>query len=293
MHSYLRAIGYSQTQNRADAEQLVAHVLEQASEKRITRLPSGAALVEASMECADGIGITVRGEFDAKGDFHLEHYFPYFRGSNVSMHEDVYISKRVDTDAYNGMCDDSRLGVSLIFYLQNVIDYIESRQGPKDSVLHPVTLSALALDGKILLPAVNNVLQQQSITAKNRQRSQLVSEAKKGNKEALESLTIEDIDLYSVVSVRIKQEDVYCIVDTTFIPYGTESDVYTILGYITAVRPLKNNETGDELYSMQLNCNDVLFDLCINKADLFGEPAVGMRFRGTVWMQGSVDFLRT
>ena len=94
-----------------------------------------------------------------------------------------------------------------------------------------------------------------------------------------------------MVCERSHTEDVYSIVDTTFIPYGAESDVYTVLGHIDSVRLLENKETQEQLYTMQISCNNMSFDLCINRCDLLGEPEVGRRFRGVVWMQGLVDFI--
>ena len=32
------------------------------------------------------------------------------------------------------------------------------------------------------------------------------------------------------------------------------------------------------------------YDLCINQQDMVGEPAVGRRFRGIIWLQGLVHF---
>ena len=298
MHSYLRAIGYSDVKSRMDAEKLIKGILANASERRVTPLSETTLLVEASYECAEGIGITVRGEMEAEntsfqdtGALHVENYFPYFRGTNVSMHEDVFINKRVDTEAYNGMCDDSRVGVSLIFYLQNAVDYLEAKQRSPETILHPVTLSALSLGGHILLPAAENKLEMANISRQNQKRTQMIAEAKTGNQEAMENLTVDDLDMYSMISERAKKEDVYSIVDTSFIPYGTESDVYIILGHIEAFRYLENYETKEELCLMQISCNDLSFDLCIHRDDLLGEPAVGRRFRGTVWMQGMVDFI--
>ena len=41
---------------------------------------------------------------------------------------------------------------------------------------------------------------------------------------------------------------------------------------------------------MMISCNEMMFDLCINKEDLIGEPAIGRRFRGDIWLQGEVAF---
>ena len=41
---------------------------------------------------------------------------------------------------------------------------------------------------------------------------------------------------------------------------------------------------------MHLERNDVEFDVCINAKDLLGLPEVGRRFKGNIWMQGTVEF---
>ena len=243
------------------------------------------------MEVAEDVGIVVRGEYDDKDDFHVEHYFPYLRGKNVSTNEEIFVSKRVDTEAFTAMCDDFRLGVSLMFYLQNAVDYMKVREFQYDEPMyHPVTLVGLALQGKILLPIQKDKNMEKIMNSDMAHRTYLISEAKKGNQKAIESLTLDDIDMYAMVSKRIQQEDVYSIVDTTFIPYGSESDNYTVLGIIQNVKTVQNNMTNEEIYVLQLSCNLVEFEVCINKKDLLGEPLPGRRFRGIVWMQGNVDF---
>jgi hypothetical protein len=51
-----------------------------------------------------------------------------------------------------------------------------------------------------------------------------------------------------------------------------------------------NSHTKEEIYDLQLLCNDITFRLCINKQDLLGEPVIGRRFKGNIWMQGSIAF---
>ena len=71
-----------------------------------------------------------------------------------------------------------------------------------------------------------------------RKRSSLLEAAKRGDEDAIETLTIEDIDLYSMVSRRIAHEDVYSIIDTCFMPCGVECDQYAVIGEITGRIPL-------------------------------------------------------
>lgn len=291
MHTYLRAIGFSHVKNRVDLDKIIGIVMDRPVEKKMFKLEEKVMLTEISRDFSERMGVTVRGEYDEKGFFHLEHYFPYFRGQNISVKEDVIVNKKVDTNAYTAMCDDLRLGVSLIFYLQNAIDFMNTKGMQQGlSRIVPINLSGLSVDGKILLGnrADEDQMKMRSIEAK--QRNQLISEAKKGNQDAIDSLTIEDIDLYTAISRRAKYEDLYSIVENTFIPYGSESDNYTIIGTILAWNIVSNCMTGEEVYDLLVVCNDINYNICINKNDLLGEPAVGRRFKGNIWMQGRIDF---
>ena len=119
---------------------------------------------------------------------------------------------------------------------------------------------------------------------------QLVNAAKTGDPEAIESLTLEDIDTYSKVSKRLVKEDILSIVDTSIMPYGIECDKYSILGTILDYETVENSYTGVELYVMKLEVNDLQFDLCVPCSRVIGELAPGRRFKGDVWLQGKINF---
>lgn len=289
MHSFLKAVGFSNVKSRKDVEKLIQLVIDQGAERYMANLGGKTVFAEILLEISEDIGVALRGEYDERGIFHAEHYFPYLRGQNVSSKESVFISKRVDTDAFTGMCEDYRIGVSLIFYLQNVTDYI-SQDYAEDRREHSIMLAALASEGKILLPTVSMKTSPVKEPVDTTGRTALIEAARKGDKQAMEALTIDDIDLYAQINRRLKTEDIYSIVETTFIPYGSESDNYTILATIESVSERRNSITGEELYYMSLRCNDLCFPICINKNNLYGEPKEGRRFRGNIWMQGTVSF---
>ena len=123
----------------------------------------------------------------------------------------------------------------------------------------------------------------------NNERDHLMAAAREGDEEAIEHLTLEDMDTYSMISRRIGKEDILSIVTTYFMPYGIESDKYSILGNIIAYRRYYNHISMEEIVVLTVESNDLTFDVCINRKDLLGEPEVGRRFKGTVWMQGSVE----
>lgn len=275
--------------SRKEVENLLRYVQDKGTERYLAKVDAKSTIAETYLEIAENIGVAVRGEYDENGAYHVEHYFPYLKGKNVSTKESVTINKRVDTDAYTGMCEDFRVGVSMMFYLQNVTEYL-SVGSPEVCPDGEVTLSALASDGKIILPTVSMKNAPVDEVVDPSGRMQLMEAARKGDREAMEALTIDDIDLYAKINKRLKTEDIYSIVETTFVPYGSESDNYAIVGIIERVQEVRNAVTDEILIVMDLRCNNILFPVCINKKDLLGEPKAGRRFRGNVWMQGIVNF---
>ena len=118
----------------------------------------------------------------------------------------------------------------------------------------------------------------------------LIDAARKGDEQAMETLAMEDMNLVQQISARLPQEDIYSIVDTCFMPYGLECDQYAIIGEILHVELLRNQFSGEEVYRLLLECNDVKFNVMINREDLLGEPEAGRRFKGDIWLQGRAEF---
>ena len=153
-----------------------------------------------------------------------------------------------------------------------------------------LTLSALAISGSVMLPIMKDEMQKEQVKKDSVNRSNLLAAARKGDEDAIETLTLEDMDLYSSISRRIQKEDVFSMVDTYFMPYGVECDQYSILGEIVGMRLSVNHITGEQIYILTICCNELTFDVGINIIDLFGEPKVGRRFKGVIWLQGYINF---
>lgn len=289
MHRFLRAIGFSDITSRQNMDKLLGIIMNEPDKQKKTEI-NGKVYTEMSKDFGHNMGITIRGEYDKLGFFHLEHYFPYCSCSLYTGAEDIVVNKRVDTDAYTGMCDDIRMGISMIFYLQNAVDYVTMHIPDNTPHKAKLSLSGLALDGKVILGVERS---EQSLKRKNYEahlRSQLIKQAKNGDQDAMDSLTVDEIDLSTRIARRIKKEDLYSLVETSFVPYGSESDNYSLIGNIINWNLVTNQYTHEEIYHMLVNCNDIVFAVCINKKDLLGTPMVGCRFKGVIWMQGYVDF---
>ena len=236
-------------------------------------------------------GITVCGQYDENNVFYPDYYFPFFRGTGITTQESVVIERHADKESFAGACDDLRIGVTLIFYLQNAAEYLQQRE--KGNILpggQPLTLSGLAREGKILFPVEKDKEAVKAERELTKNRNHLIAAARNGDEEAMESLTMEDMDTYSMISQRIVTDDIFSIVDSYFMPYGIECDQYNVLGEILDIMKFKNILTGEEICQMTIESNDMQFDVCINSKDLLGEPAVGRRFKGTIWLQGQLHY---
>lgn len=290
MHSYLKSIGFSDINGKKELDIILEDVIQNCDEKIVVE-ENGHLFTELSKMYGPDFGITVCGEYDENDEFQMEYYFPYFNGTGITLQEEVFIEKHAGKESFAGACDDMRIGVTIIFYLQNAGEYLTVRgKGNYSNSVHNVTLSGLAKKGKILLPVMKCEGQEEKIKDTSMNRNRLIAAAKNGDEEAIESLTIEDMDMYSMISERIGNEDIYSIVDTYFMPYGIECDLYNIMGEILTCNRVKNIKTGDIIYEMRIKSNDIELDVCINEIDLMGEPEVGRRFKGIVWLQGYVEF---
>lgn len=289
MHKFLRAVGFSDFRKK-DLEIIINEIIERPEIMKITKDSEGNEFAEFSKSFGESFGIMVRGNYDDENSFQMEYYYPYFSSEHETTEEVIEIQKHSDKESYAGVCDEANVGVTLIFYLQNVVDYLsERRLGLPTGNIVGAKLSGLSVEGMIILPVNEQGDNEKISNYKYKERSQLISQAREGNEDAIESLTIEDMDTYSMISRRVMREDILSIVNSCFMPFGIESDQYSIIGKIVNFKEIENDISKEIIVCMELECNNLFFNVCINKKDLIGEPAIGRRFKGNIWMQGTVS----
>ena len=292
MHKFLRTVGFSLYQRKHDIEKLLQDLTEQAESSHIWKIQidSDTNLCRVRAEMAPDMGIDIYGEMDEFGTVKPEYYVPYLLSHDMSSEADCSIQRHTEKETYAGLLDEYRVGISLIFYLENLMEYQERTIGKESAEVSCVNLTGLCVSGKILLPLKKNNNQTEMAKVASKERNSLLEAAKNGDEDAIEMLTLEDIDLYSQISRRVTKEDIYSIIDTSFMPSGIECDQYSIIGDILSIDKKKNRLTGEEVYDMKLECNDMIFHVAVNSQDLMGEPEVGRRFKGQIWMIGTAKF---
>ena len=119
MHKYLPAIGFSKLNNDTLNDLLQEIKLRPDYQESAIDF-EGNQFVELRYMVTDNVGLVLRGIYNDDDEFVLDYYYPTFFGDTVSLVNDVDIIKQSDKDNYQVMVDEIRLGVNLIFQLQNM-----------------------------------------------------------------------------------------------------------------------------------------------------------------------------
>ena len=215
MHSFLRAVGFSDIKSKKELKKLLNIIVTDPDNREYLDVDSNMALVEYSKRFTPSTGVTLRGEYDKNEELTLDFYFPICIGDKISTEEDVSIERHASELSYAGVCEDTRVGVSIIFYMQNGLELVR-----KNTVQDfpftgtTVTFSALSTQGIIMLPIKKDEKEKEMIKRAVADRNEKLNAARMGDEEAIESLTLEDIDTYNVISRQILKEDVFSLVDT-------------------------------------------------------------------------------
>lgn len=291
MHKYMRAIGFSKIESRKKLQELLTEVVVNSDRRAIATNKDGLMLGEFCKDFAPGLGVAVCGGFDEEEKFTYEYYYPYLTGTGITSTEDITVERHAEKDSYAGVCDDINVGITLIFFVKDSLPYVKAQTAGKLPVVGTtLTLSGLSVQGTVIMPLYKEERQMNTVRKNRQERRNLLAAARQGDEEAIETLTTEDMDTYNAIHHRARTEDIFQIVDTYFMPYGVECDQYSVLGEIVAVRMTQNDITGEQIYVLTICCNELTFDVAINIMDLFGEPQVGRRFKGIIWLQGQINF---
>ena len=291
MHKYSKAIGFGGDISGSMMRKVEEEVRREFTSHERMILDEETDYCEFRKILGERLELAMYGVMDLDENFEKEYSVPVFQGKGITTYADVIVEKKIDKEAYIGICEDARVDISLMFYLQNPMEYVrELQSGNLSKKKTSVTLAGLAYDGTVLFPVTKNEKDKKEQREQFRDRMMLVSAARKGDSEAIETLTLKDMDTYQKVSKRVVTEDIFSIIDTYFMPYGVECDLYSIMGEILDMDLVINEVTREKIMILTLDVNEMIFDVCIPKANILGEPAVGRRFRTNIWLQGKINF---
>ena len=296
MHKYLRAIGFSEFNTKKDIDDFLNENVKSENLVSSTKTVDNRIIGQHQIIVAQTLGLSVMCEEDQDKVTRIDYYFPFAKGYDYTMIQECTIERHSDKESFAGIIDDDRLGIALIFHLVNINEYKKVIQSKNLQAIKidRIFLSALSLEGKIILP-----LEKKSIEVNNFQ-SRIVGKKNYDNDSDIDNvddnhfdgMVVDDFTLFNTVNERYKKEDLYSIVETSIVPYGIECDKYLIVAEILSVSYKQNSFTKETLIEMRLVALGLQFNLVINEKDLKGVPKPGRRFRGVIWLQGDVEFLK-
>ena len=291
MHIYLRSIGFSDIKNRRQLTPITKEIIANPTTRNIVAVDTDTRLVQLNKDFGKNFGISLVGEMDMDNTISFEYYFPYVRSSFIMNQERIYIEKHGDKESYAGVCEDYNLGMTLIFFLTNISDYANTKwMNYSNHLINKAYMSGLSTSGKIILDVEQLPPANREHKRSSSNRNKLIEAARQGDRSAMESLTLDDMDVYTQVSRRAHYEDILSIVETNFMPYGIETEHYSIIGNILDCSLCENDYTKEPVYLLNVETNEMLMAIAINEKDLLGTPAPGRRFKGEIWLQGNVIF---
>lgn len=293
MHSFLSAVGFKSIKNHKHLNSLFEKIMAEPDYFECISRQDDADFAVMSREFAPGMGVSLYGILQEDNTFQTQFYVPYVKSNTVSTNADCFFYEHADKESYAGSCDDGRINITMIFAVANFMELrgIVSRTGimPKS---YRVAFSGMSVDGKILLPIQKTEKEKEEAKILAKKRIQMMDSVKHMDAELVEQMGRKEIEMIHQVGMQLRTNDLYSVIDTYFMPYGVECDQYMLMGIIEDVTLVKNVWTGEEIYRLLIECNDMPFEIAIQKEDLWGVPEVGRRFKGSIWLTGNIEFLQ-
>jgi len=292
MHKYIKAAGFPDFMTERAVYDMIDQQVVQPDNLYIeVPVDAETTLREYRMPVAEGVGIGAVILYTGRRQPFLLYYYPYYEEFAEPVTTACAIERHTDKETYSGIIEDFTPGISLIFYMINSSDYRQKLHNGADPFkkYKGVYLTAFASDGKVLLPIAKK---QQDVIADNLARNErrlLQEAAMAGDEDAGIQLDSQEIFLIDQINERAHREDLYSLVDQTFIPWGVECDQYSVVGEIKAVKETLNTFSGIPLWLIEVASNDVTFQLCMRQSDLLGQPEAGRRIKCGIWLQGHIN----
>lgn len=289
MDSPMIAMGFSEIEKKYTIEQLVGEILDKPTKQQASRKGSKDVVAEYIKSFGQDMYMAVRIVVKAGNDeskIEVEQCEPFLDTQYVIDVEELSVEEIENEYNYYVICEEKETGIQFIFWLQNVIEYIEAQKSAE--CFKQVKIAALAMEGTIVLPIEKNEEDEVEEKQEREKIKVMLQKARSGDEEAKTKLEEEEKEMDEQLKERMYHEDFLSIMSGYFVPTTLVDANYAILGEIREITTRTNEKTGEEVYLFTLNVNDMPLDVMINKNKLVGVPSVGMRFMGTCWLQGTI-----
>lgn len=289
MMEYLSAIGLREYKDETKLQQLITDIVSSPTNKYLSKVKGKDTIrVEYEKRFNDKMGLIVRGTLEEK-ELIINFFMPFALSEpSIDMLE-ADVEQSIDQPHYHVFGEDLKTGTQIDFTLQNVMDFLDVEKDENASV-EGARLMGLSIDGKIILNVDKDLIETELEDEDEEWRRELLRKARQGDLEAQELLEIEAEEIEDLIEERLRDEDIFSILEGFFMPMDTDDGMYSVLGTIEEVESYTNELTDEVIYNLTVNAIGISFEVCINEEDLMGIPIKGMRFLGSCLMQGKLLF---
>lgn len=308
MHRFLQSIGFSKYEKYHSVDTLLKKLSKEYTDTAVRFSDEGGEMrMEIRAEACEDMGMCINGVIDKLGRMKRIDYYPYLVSHDISMAGRVFSFLKLDGIRYSAAVDRTNTGQPMIFLLDNPIEF--NRRIDNSGMNNArICLAGLCEEGYILLPTEEHMVktdengepvhagkQGEGTESSENQESarddvSFMEMVEGSDPETIRQMAFEEMSNIAALARRLHREDIFSIVDTLFMPEGTESDLYLVIGTILEIKKYRNKYTEEKIYNLKLEANNIIIHVAVNEADLMGEPVPGRRFKGEVWVQGRVDF---
>lgn len=109
MHQYLNAIGFGSMKSKKELYEILDKVEQQYTCHELVYQDEELDFCEYQKEFGPGMGICLCGDMDSVDNFTKRYYYPYFLGTGITSYADITIERRMDREAYVGICEDAKI----------------------------------------------------------------------------------------------------------------------------------------------------------------------------------------
>ena len=185
MHKYLSAIGFKHIESKQQLNKLLEFTETSFQVEKTVKIKDDVEVSERIKHFTKDMGLMVCGTYDLNDKYEREHYIPFFLGKGEKKFDEIAVERHIAKNSYAGACEYPGIGITLIYYLQNAVEYLSELKFHQFNLATvSLTLSGLASEGKILLPVIQEkksfVEKEESI----RRQSKLIKEARSGDESA-------------------------------------------------------------------------------------------------------------
>ena len=128
MHKYTRAIGFGEEISGSMIRKVEEEVRTEFTSHERRILDESTDYCEFRKIIGERLELALYGMEDLDENFEKEYSIPVFQGKGITTYADVIVEKKIDKEAYVGICEDARVDISLMFYLQNPMEYVRELQ---------------------------------------------------------------------------------------------------------------------------------------------------------------------